>query len=93
MKLDWLCWGMHSRDGQISADPVVRQCLQATCCPMDGAVQEQKQVHGEERTCHGEAGARGSRSRAGLPVLLLLFLATVLLAPSSPESRVLELWL
>lgn len=55
---------------------------------MDGAVQEQKQAHDKEMTCHGEAGACGSRSRAGIPVLLLLVLATVLLAPSSPESRV-----
>ena len=79
---------MHSGDGQTSADPVDTQCLQATCCPMDGAVQEQKQAHGKERTCHGEAGACGSKSRAGLPALLLVFLTTILLAPSSPQSRV-----
>ncbi|PKU47652.1 hypothetical protein llap_2044 [Limosa lapponica baueri] len=79
---------MRSGDGHTSADPVDTQCLQATCSPMDGAVQEQKQAHSKERTCHGEAGACDSRRRAGLSVLLQLFLATIVFAPSSPESRV-----
>jgi len=78
---------MRSGNGQTSADPVDTQCLQATCCLTDGAVQEQKQARCVERTCHSEAGACGSRSRAGLLVLLMLFLATILLASSSPELR------
>lgn len=40
-----------------------------------------------ERTRHAEPGTHGSTSTAGLPVWLLLFLATILIAPSSPESR------
>lgn len=74
--------------GQTSADPVAAQCLQATCCPVDGAVQEQ--AHGEERTCHGEAGPCGSRSQAKLLVLLLFLLATIPLLPFSPEAKVLK---
>lgn len=59
----------------------------ASRLPVDGAVQDQKQTHGKERTFHNGSGARGSRSRAGLPVLLLLFLATILTTPSSSQSR------
>lgn len=60
----WLCRGCTAgTDGQTSASPVGTQGLQAACCPLDGAVQEQKQTRGEERTCHDESGTRGSRSR------------------------------